>query len=484
MNRSKTPSFILTLKLNTSASDEYKLAKRFYRGRKIYNALVRHLRKSLASMRQDRQYKDLLKLYISDKSSKEIKQKLSDLREAYGLSEFSLHEYVKKLQDRYAKDIDSLSAQKIASQAWRSARAVIFGNGKIIHFCKLNDFSSIEGKNNASGMRFKGGKLNWNGIVVQPHIKKNDAYARKALLHRVKYCRVMRKISGDRYGWYLQLILEGTPPIKHQAGNGRGGIDIGTSTLAVVTKGGCTLKVLANEAEDIERKKAVILRKIDRSRRSMNPDNYNKDGTVKKGKKHWVKSNTYKKTERRYKKLCAKRAAVVKQSHEKEANRLVSQANIFYVESMNFKALSKRAAKTVYDSKGKAKQKSRFGKSIGNRAPAMFLEILERKLKLFGGELIKINTVKFKASQYDHIANRYKKKKLSQRWANVGSGVIQRDLYSAFLLMNSNEEGTSADRMRCIKTYRNFKKQHDALIIDLENSKQYLPQSFGIKKAI
>ena len=37
---------------------------------------------------------------------------------------------------------------------------------------------------------------------------------------------------------------------------------------------------------------------MDRSRRAMNPGNYNEDGTIKKGKKKWILSN-----------LCAKCSA-------------------------------------------------------------------------------------------------------------------------------------------------------------------------------
>lgn len=56
-----------------------------------------------------------------------------------------------------------------------------------------------------------------------------------------------------------------------------------------------------------------------------------------------------------------------------------------------------------------------FGKSIGNRAPAMLLTILDRKLHYYGKELIKMNTWKAKASQYNHYTGEYKKKSLSKR---------------------------------------------------------------------
>lgn len=81
-------------------------------------------------------------------------------------------------------------------------------------------------------------------------------------------------------------------------GSGRCGVDIGPSTAATVSETDCSLKVLAPEAESIEREQRILLRKMDRSRRVMNPDNYNPDGTVRKDPKRWKKSNTYKETER------------------------------------------------------------------------------------------------------------------------------------------------------------------------------------------
>ncbi len=483
MKRSATPSFVLTLKLNTSKDDERILMKRFFSGWKIYNVLVRHVRKALSSMRQDAKYRDAMNCYRKDRKSSGIKKELSDIREQYGLSEYVLHKFVKLQQKRYADDIDSLTAQKIASHVWRAAQDVLFDSGKTVHFQKWAEFHSLEGKNNQSGIRFKDGRLQWNGLVIQPKLPKNDHYAREALKNRVKYCRISQKTVEDREQFYLQLVLEGTPPVKHQIGSGRCGIDIGPSTIATVSGTDCSLKVLASEAEFVERKQRILFRKMDRSRRAMNPDNYNKDGTVRKGRKHWKKSNTYRKIQRRYQNLCRKRAAIVKQSHEREANRLMAQEDRFYVETMNFQGLAKRVQETKRDDSDRCKRKSGFGKSIANRAPAMFLSILERKLNAQGGCLRKIDTVRFRASQYNHLADTYQKKTLSERWSLIGEDKIQRDLYSAFLLMNSNADGTAADREFCIKTYENFKIRHDQLIEHLTQSNEPLPKSFGLWKA-
>ncbi len=482
MKRSSTPSFVLTLKLNTSKEDERILAGRFFSGWKIYNVLVQHVRKVLRSMRQDPEYRDAMNRYHEDKESDEIKEELRDIRKRYKLNEYELHKYVQLQQKRYAADIDSLTAQKIASQVWQAVEDILFDSGKQIHFRKWKDFGSLEGKNNQSGIRFRDGRMHWKGLVIQPKLSRKDRYAREALRNRVKYCRIFRKTVGGRYQFYLQLVLEGTPPDKHPMGSGRCGVDIGPSTAATVSETDCSLKVLAPEAESIEREQRILLRKMDRSRRAMNPDNYNPDGTVRKGPKRWKKSNTYKETERRYQNLCQKRAAVVKQSHEREANRLIAQADQFYVESINFQGLTRRAKETKQDESGRCKRKTRFGKSIGNRAPSKFLTILEQKLKVRGGCLHRIDTISFKASQYDHHTDTCRKKTLSERWASIGDDKIQRDLYSAFLLMNSNADGTFAEKDRCIRTYPTFKEMHDQLVEKLKTSNQHLPGSFGVRR--
>ena len=351
MKRSTTDSFILTLKLNTSVYDEAVLWRRMECGRVIYNALVRHAIKAIASLRQDKTYRDALSRCLADKKDKPAVKKLSDIREAYGLTEFSFHQYVKPLQKRYAADIDSLTAQKIASRVWDAVRDVLFGKGRKLHFCKYGNFMSLEGKNNASGIRFVKGQLHWNGIAIQPQVRKGDDYAGEALAHRVKYCRIIWKPVGSRPQFYLQLVLEGKPPIKHAMGGGRCGIDIGPSTVAAVSAKRCTLKVLAEEAVPAEKEKARLMRRLDRSRRAMNPDNYTCKGTVKKGRHKWRRSKTYRKVLFRLKAVCRKRAAIVKQCHDRLANDLITDANRFFVEDMDFKALAKRAGETKTDEK-------------------------------------------------------------------------------------------------------------------------------------
>lgn len=71
---------------------------------------------------------------------------------------------------------------------------------------------------------------------------------------------------------------------------------------------------------------------------------------------------------------------------------------------MNFKGLQRRAKETKVNEKtGKINKKKRYGKSLANKAPSMFLEILKNKVIAVNGKYIEVNTHKVKASQYNHL---------------------------------------------------------------------------------
>ena len=108
----------------------------------------------------------------------------------------------------------------------------------------------------------------------------------------------------------------------------------------------------------------------------------------------------------------------------------------------------------------------------------MFLNILERKLLSWNLSLKKIDTWSVKASQYNHIEDSYKKKKLSARWNIIEGERVQRDMYSAFLIMNVNEDLKSIDKKRCEETYKNFLKLHNEEIKRLIGNKNL--SSIGI----
>ncbi len=426
--------------------------------------------------------------------------KFKDLNKKYKLTEYSLHDYVRPMQHRFKENIDSFTTQKIATRCFDAFQKFMLHQSDRVYFKKHNEMNSVEGKSNTSGIRFKNNKLLWNGLEIDIIIDKNDLYAQEALaLDKIKYCRILRKLIRGEYKFYIQLVMDGIHPskinketgeIKNSIGTGNVGIDIGIQTIAISSKNEVKLLELCPEIDSIETQKLILQRKLDRQRRVNNPDNYNEDGTIKngivvKGKRQkliWIKSKKYIKTQNKLAEEYRKQACIRKQSHEKLANYIMSLGDRVLVEDMNYKGLQARSKskKTEKNKNGKFKRKKRFGKSLANKAPSMFLTILDNKLNWHNKELLRIDTTKVKASQYNHTTNEYNKKELSERWNNFHGFKIQRDMYSSFLIMNVKDNLREIDRNLCFKEFDNFKTLHDREIERLKNNKNKKISSMGI----
>lgn len=480
-------NFVLTLELKTEKWQEDVLDKRFDIGRQMYNACLGELFKRYNTMTERKEYKKVINM----PKGKERNRKFQELNKKYGLTEYSLHKYIKTMQHHFKKNIDSSTAQKIATRAFRAFEKYMFHQAKKVYFKKCNELNSLEGKSNEYGIRFRENKLEWNKLSIPVIIERNDEYAHMSLENKIKYCRVLRKFIRGGYKYYIQLILDGTPPIKinketgeikNIIGKGRVGIDIGTQTIAIASQYDVKLLELAPEIKNIENEKRILLRRLDRQRRANNPNKYNEDGTIKrKNKDNWNESNKYINTRNELKEIHRKQADIRKQSHERLANYILNLGDKIYVEDMNYKGLQARTKETTINKKtGKYNKKKRFGKSLENKAPSMFLTILDNKLKHNGTQLYKIDTWSAKASQYNHVEDEYIKKDLSERWNNFGDYKTQRDLYSAFLIMNIKDNLKEINRDLCIETFDNFRKLHDKEIKRIKNNSSKLISSMGM----
>lgn len=466
-------SFIIQFRLKTEKYQEDILDKRFEIGRKMYNTLLNKTQKRYKEMIKTKQYRDLISLLSGNKKKdKEIWKAIEKMRKEYNLSEYAFHKDIAKIQKYFRKNIDSFTAQKIATHQWKAYKSLFYKDGESIHFKKYGTFNSLEGKTNSTGIRFKNDTIIWNGLNISVLVDHKNVYEYESLQSKISYCRIIRRFVNNKNHYYVQLILQGIPPLKidnvtgenkNFIGSGDVGLDIGTSTIAIASTFDVKLLELADKVKNINDKMKYFQRKQDRSRRSMNPENFNENGTIKKENKKlkWKISNHYRKNQNKIKKLSQKQKDTRKYQHECLANYIISLGNKIYVEDMNFKGLMKRAKKTEVKSDGKFKRKKRFGKSIGHRAPSMLINIIDRKLEKFGTKIYKINTYKAKASQYNHFNKSCIKKTLSNQWNNFNGERIQRDLYSAFLIMNINSNLEDFNTVKCDERYVNFKMLHD-----------------------
>lgn len=338
-------------------------------------------------------------------------------------------------------------------------------------------------------------------VVLRNPKTQTGKYQQEALKCGVKYCRITRKWVKTKWKYYAQFILEGYPPtkcdgngvMKHPVNQGRIGLDIGTQTLSISGKDICDLRVLAPsaraQAKSLVNEIARTQRAMDRSRRVTNPKYYNPDGTIKrlkrqhghKQRRDWKYSKHYYRLWAKLRELNRRLADIRKMEHNMLANELLQHGNEFVVEDMNYKALQKRSKETKVNPKtGRAHSKKRFGKSIGRCAPAMFISILNQKANRYGGSVIKVSTFETKASQFDHTDESYTKKRLSERMAHLSSGeVVQRNLYSAFLLAHINTEALKYDTEALKAAFPAFLEMHENTKRRLQAVGSSLPASIG-----
>lgn len=146
-----------------------------------------------------------------------------------------------------------------------------------------------------------------------------------------------------------------TGEVLHPMGKGRVGLDIGTQTLAYSAERSVGLVELAQGVQDIQNELRRINRAMDRSRRATNPQFFAEDGEIIRkgklpptcltagGKRQWVEGKRYKVLAARRRYLYRVQAALRVQKHHELANKVLATGDTFFIETMNFRALAKKA---------------------------------------------------------------------------------------------------------------------------------------------
>ena len=95
-------NFIVQFLLKTEKYQEDILDKRFEIGRQIYNSLVNVTQKRYKEMIKTTKYRNLmLQLSGDKKKDKTVWKQISEIRKQYGMSEYSFHNDVKKMQQYF-----------------------------------------------------------------------------------------------------------------------------------------------------------------------------------------------------------------------------------------------------------------------------------------------------------------------------------------------------------------------------------------------
>jgi hypothetical protein len=489
--RRTTPTFLLELPLVVHEGQAKRLRAHLEAGRQFYNAVLSAGQKRLRRMRADPAWQQARALPRTQKQ--ERKAAFAALREQYGFSEYAFHELARKLHVSFLADhLDAVLAQTLATRAYRAINRVCVGEARRARFKSKNrGLDSIENKRNDTGLRCvlqkpeegNAGHLIWQKDHLPALVDWGDEVVAYGLRHRIKYARlVQRRASSERaagadqeaYRYFVQLALEGIPlqKPKHPVGRDIIGADLGPSTIALVPRAGeASLEPLCEELAPNAQQIRRLQRRMERQRRAANPDNYDARGRTKKqGKQrlHWKTSKSYEQTRRRKAAKERRLSAHRKSLHGCLVHAIVAVGNTIIIEKLSYKAWQKQ-----------------YGRSVGLRAPGMFVAQLRRTVASTGGTLIEVPTRQTKLSQFCHGCGRHVKKPLSQRWHHCpcGVGPVQRDLYAAFLASTLSADHLIPSCAQAVIPWESAEARLQAAharVLQRANEGQVLPRSMGV----
>ena len=424
---------VVSIPLKTRIYEEDIINKRMELCRKVYNNMLRDRLKALRKMQNDKDYAESFKIIYSayetedKKIQKEIKksQAYKDAQEIqkkklkeYGFSEYDFKSQVLTYIKPFASNITAtVASYSIAAPMWVAFEKYFFDNGRTIHFKKFESLNSIASDGKA-GLKIVGANKKSTRHPENPYelylmygsnragkticmpliVDKKDLYMQEMICQDIKVVRLVRRKIKGKYKYFVQLTVacppaikfdRNTGEIKNPINEGNVGIFIDTKKITICSKNGIKqIELIDKKQLDYASKIAEITKYLDKSRRISNPENFNQDGTIKKGivsegrrtKLIWTNSNNYIKARNKKADIERRLAEQRKIRAGEISNLILTLGNNIICNKYNFKAAQMRKKENEVDNNGRFLSKSKAGKNISYSAPAMLLTILDNKL--------------------------------------------------------------------------------------------------------
>lgn len=407
--------FVLTFPIKTELWEEHILEKRFRIGERIYNQFLefeinkyremtktRKYRKAVEDIvslsNQIRSTKDKAELKTLKAKRKDANQVIYDIKKDFNWSKFGFSGDMKQFRGHYKKNLSSQICNSLATRCFSAFENVESENWtsllkgeepkSFVHFKRANTLRTLSGQQNTNGIRCIDTddeyrkKILWQGLTFYIHLNKKSTYDWQAFRNDIAYCSIKRNKIKGKWHYYVQIVFKGHVPTvydketgeaKRQLGKGHVGLYFQATKLTVANENTSKVYNLALKGDGEDRLKELQTL-MNNSRRAMNPDNYNDDGTNKEGKLKWVVSNRYKKYRNELNEIYRKQDAEKKIMREMIANEVISMGDSFSCNDMSFKFLQ-----------------SKIGAAIQTAGPAMLKTTIERKLKYHEVEINSIS---------------------------------------------------------------------------------------------
>lgn len=408
--------FVLTFPIKTEMWQEHIIEKRFRIGERLYNQFLEFEINKYREMTKTRKYRKAVEEIVSlsnqihttkDKAElkalktarKEAYQVIYNIKKDFNWSKFGFSGDMKQFRGHYKKNLSSqicnslaircFSAfEKVESENWTS---LLKGEKPkaFVHYKRAYSLRTLSGQQNTNGIRCIGTddeykkKICWQGLAFYIYLNKKSTYDWQAFRNDIAYCSIKRNKIKGKWRYYVQIVFKGHVPIsydketgevKHKLGKGHVGLYFQATKLTVTNETTKKVYNLALKGDGEERLKELQTL-MNNSRRAMNPDNYNEDGTNKEGKLKWVFSNRYKQYRNELNEIYRKQDEEKKIMREIIANEIISMGDSFSCNDMSFKFLQ-----------------GKIGKAIQTASPSMLKTTIERKL---GYHDIEINSISY-----------------------------------------------------------------------------------------
>lgn len=442
--------------------------KEIYETEENLNKEIANIDKEDISKADKKKKKEDLKAQIQELNNerKLIYEKRNNIYKESGLTEFGFTGLGDYQKPYYNILPSSTFAYTIAKPMWSAFQKYLFGNGNAIHFKKCDTLNSIacNGKSGIRLLQDENGRyyILWanqrgNGRPLKMYVKieKDNDYEQNMISRKISVIRIVRRLEKTKFHFYVQLTVEGLPyqkldkdgnPKRDFSKKGKVGIQIWRNSIYAVSDDEVKSFKLS-DGEEIKEQIKEISSKISDIRKQNNEDNYNEDGTIKKGivvdgqrkKLKWHDSVSYKEAVRKRRELYRKDKINKSLLHKRIANEILTMGDSFYFMNASF-----FTDKPEWDEDNPLTRKEYIKKkerrrSIQDNAPAQLLRCIDEKLTALTRPFINRIDVPDDIYFYNHLKGCADKNSYSDYRVKIGDKILPHTLYRAFLAYHFDE---------------------------------------------
>ena len=410
------------------------------------------LRKRLKDSRMEEREKDDAALeYVKNRQEAyDVQIRLAEIKKENGFNKYSLQKFAHKIAAKLESPLPYDVVTNVSDEAWKALSKYFKGESKKLRRRSVKGQSTLWSKRPSSPFAIIDDSfLHVKELLVkiaESQSRSKDEWLEQAMALPTNRLGIKRETIAGKTVHSLLVEKVGKPPKRSEgdslvAKSGKVLLDPGPSVLFEMSRDEDDKMIfrsyeLCRGVDFRECEKAKIQEKMSRSLRKSNPQCFDDDGAVIKGSRFENKSHAYEKYKTELGEINFEIALQREESHDRLANLILSHGNHVVVDKTRWKALSARSkeSKCKHDN-GRIISKSRYGKSIGKRAPGSLLAKIEERTLWAGGDYVEIDPLLAKTSQYDHFTGEWKKIGLDVRWKKLGSKYwVQRDCYALFYM--------------------------------------------------